>query len=265
MGNPMGYPLRIAMAPRCATQWVTQCLEQTQSQIPPPKGAPVNLDQREVRKVAPLSGTASVKAQPPTWRPPTMPKQQTHLPVVRQWCQSLGVLSAVSISRMEAEMKLAAYVPLLLNRFPDAAFTTDSLEYVAAQAVKGFPTYGELAAWLADWWRANRPALPALPPPPPIRQRGEPTPEEIEHVTRVVAETIAALRASAQPVADWQASSLRPKPRYLTPEQLDRINPLPNGAKRHAPATAASAAELRTAPVDPDAPARDTDADAIPF
>jgi hypothetical protein len=184
-----------------------------------------------------------------------MQTKRTHVPVVRQWCQSLGILSAVSISRQEAEMKLAAYVPMLLERFPDAAFTTASLEYVAAQAVKGFPTYGELAAWLGDWWRANRPALPALPPPPPIRQRGEPTPEEIEHVTRVVAETIAALRASAQPVEEWRTART-PKPSYLSPEQLDRINPLPNGRKRHAPSandTAASAAEPRAAPVGPDA------------
>jgi hypothetical protein len=159
-------------------------------------------------------------------------KKTTHLPVVRQWCQSLGILSAVSISRQEAEMKLAAYVPLLLDRFPDGAFTTASLEYVAARAVKGFPTYGELAAWLADWWRANRPMPPALPAPEPIRQRGEPTPEEIEHVARVAAETVAALRSSIQPVEDYR----RPAPRYLTPEQLDRINPLPGGAKRYAPA-----------------------------
>ena len=172
-----------------------------------------------------------------------MPKATTHVGVVRQWCQSLGVLSAVSISRQEAEMKLAAYVPLLLDRFPDGAFTTSSLEYVARQAVKGFPTYGELAAWLADWWRANRPALPALPAPEPIRQRGEPTPEEIEHVTRVCAETIAALRSSAQPVEERRP----PGARYLTPEQLDRINPLPNGAKRYAPANDAAP------PVGPDA------------
>jgi hypothetical protein len=65
-------------------------------------------------------------------------------------------------------------------------------------------------------------------------------------VTRVVAETIAALRASAQPVADWQTART-PKPSYLTPEQLDRINPLPGGAKRYAPAN------TNAPPIGPDA------------
>src|SRR5215471_4737786 len=114
-----------------------------------------------------------------------MPKTETHVRVVRQWCQSLGVLTAVSISRQEAEMKLAAYVPLLMDRFPDAAFTTASLEHVAAHAVKGFPTYGELAAWLADWWREHRPPLPRLEaPPPPMRD--PPSPDAIAHVEVVV-------------------------------------------------------------------------------
>lgn len=129
-------------------------------------------------------------------------------------------------------MKLAAYVPLLIDRFPDAAFTAGSLEYVAARAVKGFPTYGELAAWLGDWWRENRPAPPALPAPPPIRERGEPTEEEKAHVSRVVAETVAFLRSHAQPEADLP----RAGPRYLSAEQLDQINPLPEGRKRYAPA-----------------------------
>jgi hypothetical protein len=137
------------------------------------------------------------------------------------------------MSRDEATMKLAAFVPLLLDRFPDGAFTAASLEHCAAQAVKGFPTYGELAAWLAAWWRQHRPAPPALPAPPPIRQRDEPTPEEIEHVTRVAAEAIAALRSSVQPIEDR-----RPMPRYLTPAQLDAVNPLPNGRKRTDAATA---------------------------
>jgi hypothetical protein len=152
------------------------------------------------------------------------------------------VLSAVSISRQEAEMKLAAYVPLLKDRFPDGAFTTASLEHVAARALKGFPTYGELAAWLAEWWRDHRPMPPALPPPPPIRQRDEPTPEEIEHVTRVTAEAIAALRSSAQPVEDR-----RPVPHFLSPGVLDAINPLPNGRKR-TDATTATPADARLSP-----------------
>lgn len=94
----------------------------------------------------------------------------THVPVVRQWCQSLGVLSAVSISRQESEMKLAAYVPLLVDRFPDAAFTQASLEHCARNAVKGFPTYGELAAWLSDWWRERRPPVPAITQATPTEQ-----------------------------------------------------------------------------------------------
>ena len=159
-----------------------------------------------------------------------MTKQATHISVVREWLQSLGILSAVSISRQEAEMKLAAYTPMLMQRFPDAAFTAASLQYVAARAVKGFPTYGELAMWLHDWWQERRPLPPALPPPEPIRQRGEPTPDEIAHVERVVAETLAFLRSSEQPEADQR----RPRASYLTPEQLDRINPLPGGAKRYA-------------------------------
>jgi hypothetical protein len=167
-----------------------------------------------------------------------MPPQPDHARTVRQWCQSLGILSAVSISRAEAEMKLAAYVPLLLDRYPVAAFTPASLEHVAGRAIKGFPTYAELTGWLSEWWRDNRPAPLALPAPEPapLLTRDPPTPEMVEHVRRVAAETIAALRASA--IArdtigrSLDAGRLEPRPRYLTPEQLDQHNPLPNGRKR---------------------------------
>ena len=165
-----------------------------------------------------------------------MPRQATHLPVVRQWCQSLGVLSAVSISRQEAEMKLAAYVPMLMDRFPDAAFTTASLQHVASRSVKGFPTYGELAAFLAEWWKEHRPAPPALPPPAPEPERPPPTPDEIEHVRECVETVVRNMRSTAI-AKDTVGRPLDeppppPRPRYLTPEQLDRINPLPNGFKR---------------------------------
>jgi hypothetical protein len=159
----------------------------------------------------------------------SMPKQSVHVPVVRQWCQSLGVLSAISISRQEAEMKLAAYVPMLLDRFPDGAFTTASLEYVAARAVKGFPTYGELATWLAEWWREHRPMPPALPPPDPPPPRVPPTAEESAYVRRCVETIVGNMRS---PYAETAPE--RPKPRYLSPAQLDELNPLPGGQKRHA-------------------------------
>jgi hypothetical protein len=161
-----------------------------------------------------------------------MANQSTHIRVVRQWCQSLGVLSAVSISRQEAEMKLAAYVPLLFDRFPDGAFTTASLEHVAARAVKGFPTYGELAAWLADWWREHRPLPPLLEKPreaPPLEARVPPSEEEIAHVRACVQQIVANMHS---PFSERRDEAARPRAAYLSPGQLDIVNPLPNGVKR---------------------------------
>ena len=154
-------------------------------------------------------------------------KQDTHVKVVRDWCKSLGILTAASMASGEAQAKMAAYIPMLMQRFPDAAFTTDSLQHCAAAAVKGFPTYGELAASLAEHWRANRPQPRALPPPAPRPPRPEPTDAEKEHVARATRELVAELAARMQPEPD-----VRPTPRYLTPEQLDRQNPLPGGLKR---------------------------------
>jgi hypothetical protein len=158
-----------------------------------------------------------------------MQNQKTHVRIVREWCVSLGILSAITISRQEAEMKLAAYVPMLLQSYPDEAFTTASLEHCARMAVKGFPTYGELAGWLSDWWREHRPLPPLLPPPEPAQPREPPTEEEIAYVHNCVQQIIGNMRA---PFGDSSGSALSPRPRYLTPAQLDRINPLPNGRKR---------------------------------
>src|SRR4029077_21044659 len=119
-----------------------------------------------------------------------------------------------------------------IDRFPDGAFTPQSLEYVAAKAVKGFPVYGELAAWLADWWREHRPLPPMLPPPEPIRQRDEPTEEEKAHVSRIVAELVRDLRATTQPEDDRRPV----RSVQLSPAQLDIVNPLPGGKKRVAAA-----------------------------
>jgi hypothetical protein len=188
-----------------------------------------------------------------------MPKQQTHVPVVRHWCQTLGVLTAISISRDEAEMKLAAYVPMLMREFSDAAFTNDSLNAVARQCVKGFPTYPELAGFLSDWWRGNRPPPPALPPPEPPPQREPPTPEECARVHQAVQEIVRGLRAAeaakSRSVAE-QLDALRVKPRPaampLPDALLDRINPLPNGRKRHDPKADPTTPTAAAAAIDPD-------------
>ena len=150
----------------------------------------------------------------------------THIPIIREWLQSLGMLTAVSISRAEAEMKLAAYIPVLAARFPDQAFTSGSLEHVAANSPKGFPTYAELTHHLATWWRQHRP-IPLELPPPPTPTRSPPTPDEIAHVETLVAECIAALRAN-----DPEPTTQPTTPRHLPPEMLDKLNPLPNGRKR---------------------------------
>lgn len=63
--------------------------------------------------------------------------------------------------------------------------------------------------------------------------------------TRSVAEQLAALKADARPPT---------QPRYLPPEQLDQINPLPGGRKR--------AATPSTAPLDPVASSATADEDA---
>jgi hypothetical protein len=164
------------------------------------------------------------------------------------------------MSRQDAEMRLAAYVPMLLDRFPDEAFTTASLQYVAARAVKGFPTYGELAEWLSDWWRDNRPrpiaivapATPATPEIPP------PTPEQIERVHGLVREFAGALHGASL----YAEPPRRPHPRVLSPAQLAEAY---RHANINAPARSATAApDASAAPIDPDAadPATEDDAAA---
>ena len=128
-------------------------------------------------------------------------------------------------------MRLAAYVPLLMDRFPDGAFTTASLEHCARHAVKGFPTYGELAAWLSDWWRDHRPLPPLLEKPkeaPPLEPRVPPTEEEVAYVHSCVQQIVGAMRS---PLSE-RNDDARPRPAYLSPGQLDIVNPLPNGVKR---------------------------------
>lgn len=133
--------------------------------------------------------------------------------IAKRWLTDLGKLTAARSSHDEAADFVATSAPMLAMRFPNEAFNPRSLEAVAAEC-KYIPIYGELVALLRAWWQAHRPAAPALPAPP-IRQRGEPTPDEIHHVSRVVEETIAALRSTVQPPEDH-----RPVARCLSRQQL---------------------------------------------
>jgi len=126
-------------------------------------------------------------------------------------------------------MKLAAYVPMLTQRFPEAAFTAESLEHVAARAVKGFPTYGELAEWLGEWWQPRRPPLVAIQPPDIPPRRPDATDQERAYVTARMAEITDILSAGRTATA----RGLQPQTALpLSPGVLDALNPLPNGRKR---------------------------------
>ncbi len=202
--------------------------------------------------------------------PTTTAWKRPPVATVREWTIALGILTAGQMTRADAEMKLRAYVPLLQDNFPAGAFTQDSLHHVAAQC-KWFPSYAEVIEHLRGWWREHRPAPPALsPPPPPPPRRPDPTPEEVAHVTALVREVTAALRASAASCDDQAlhldvATAHRPRTAYLTPAQLDQINPLPNGRKRTDATTTAPAARLSlAATVDPDAAAGMARADGTP-
>ena len=101
------------------------------------------------------------------------------------------------------------------------------------------PSYAEVIEHLGGWWKEHRPPLPALPPPDIPPPRPPPTEEEIAHVRACVEEITRNMRSSAierdtegRPI---DTGPPPPKPRYLPPDVLDRINPLPNGRKRAAP------------------------------
>lgn len=168
-------------------------------------------------------------------------RPRAHIGDVRNWVEALGVLCCDNMTPVEAEMKTLAYVPMLQADFPPDAFTRDSLSAVARQC-KYFPAYGDVYTHLSAWWRQHRPMPVALPEPPPPPQHEPPTPEEAAYVHACVQEVIANMRGpfgrhrvEEEPNNDLGEEPQPPRGRgalYLTPEQLDIVNPLPNGRKR---------------------------------
>lgn len=133
---------------------------------------------------------------------------------IRDWLKALAALVAASMSGEEISARIGALTPHLAAEFPPPAFCRASLTAVARQC-RFFPNFAECCEALAPWWRNHRPLPPAIQHEP-IRQRDEPTQDEREHVARVTAETLAALRSSVQPIEDRR----RPDTRCLSREQL---------------------------------------------
>ena len=71
----------------------------------------------------------------------------------QQWVAMLAKLVA-PMDATRAAKALTDMLPMLAD-FPDAAFTLDSLDAVAAQC-KFPPSYAELRGHLADWWKQHR-------------------------------------------------------------------------------------------------------------
>jgi hypothetical protein len=127
---------------------------------------------------------------------------------------------------------------MLMREFgDDQAFTADSLNHVARACIAGFPPYPVLCVHLGEWWRGNRPLPPLLPaceaPPPPPRE--PPTDAERATVHALVQQFVSDVtyRERSYPTSRALPDEPQPaRPRYLPPDVLDRINPLPNGRKR---------------------------------
>lgn len=150
---------------------------------------------------------------------------------IRRWLMSLGALCQITTTPDEARHRIAAFAPMLAAEYPIEAFTQASLAHVAKHCTRGFPPYGELCSLLTAWWRDNRTKPTGLPSPAkPPDQRPAPTPDEIAYVRNLVANLRAELGTNDPP-----RPSQQPTPRHLTPEQLDHINPLPDGRKRAGP------------------------------
>lgn len=154
----------------------------------------------------------------------------------RQWLSALGVLVAGSMSIADAKERLGTYCPLLEGEFSPEVFNRRSLAFVA-QRQKFFPSFNEVCTLLGEWGETQpKPKPLALPEPPPLPPRPPPTADEVAYVHARVQQIVANMRSTTI-MHDTEGRKLEDeprglRPRYLSPVQLDQINPLPDGRKR---------------------------------
>jgi hypothetical protein len=141
------------------------------------------------------------------------------------WLTDLANLTAGNVPLPDAKTKIATTATALIEDYPPAAFTRESLMHVARQC-KFFPSYSELCTHLAAWWRDHRPVLPALPAPyehVPTPERRAATTDELEAVGSIVQRGKREINAAYNAVyarPDNPTAPTRPKPLPLAPEQL---------------------------------------------
>lgn len=137
-----------------------------------------------------------------------------------QWIAMLAKLTS-PMESTQAAQAFNAYLPMLAD-YPDAAFTSASLDYVASECQGSVPNYGDVRRHLGNWWKRNRPEAPELPPhsePLPALR----TPEEAARARLVVAETVAALEHHEEQRNAQLAKTFLAQPRkpgHLTPAEL---------------------------------------------
>lgn len=118
-----------------------------------------------------------------------------HKDRVTAWLSDLHDLAVNKLDPADLDQKIAAIASLLAEDFRDPrVFCKQSLRFVSAE-VRFFAAYADVYRSLGAWWKENRPALPALPPPEPP-PRVTPDPVEHEEVHRLVQSITASLRAA---------------------------------------------------------------------
>jgi hypothetical protein len=84
---------------------------------------------------------------------------------IADWLGSLALLTSGARSVQELQGKIAATALALASLLPPAAFTAESLVAVAREC-PAFPSFAQLLPLLDEWWKAHRPPVVTLPPPP---------------------------------------------------------------------------------------------------
>jgi hypothetical protein len=92
--------------------------------------------------------------------------------IIRDWLKALATLCASNLEPDDLRGKLRAYVPMLSQEFPQEAFGPAALAHVA-RSCTFFPSFAELCAALAPWWKEHRPTPIAITSDQPatVKQR----------------------------------------------------------------------------------------------